>query len=467
MEITFLGAAGGVTGSCYLVDTGRIRFLVDCGMFQGRGAKRKNAAPFGFRPDDLAFVLLTHAHIDHSGLLPRLVAKGFRGPVHATTATCDLLGVMLPDSAHLQEREAEYAGRGRGRNRAGAPSGARPLYTVLQAQTCLRQLAPCGYDVALHPHPEVRCMFRDAGHILGSAILEVWVHDGRGETKIVFSGDLGQPGHPIVKEPARIESADVLLVESTYGNRVHKNLAQTLDEFAFALNDTLRSRRGNVVIPSFAVGRTQDILYFIHQLYRQNRLPAAQIFVDSPMAIAATRITLNHPEMQDSDARGLAEWLEDGTSGPQLRFTATLEESMHINAIRSGAIIISASGMCEGGRIKHHLRYNLSRAQCAVVFVGFQAAGTLGRRIVDGARSVRLFGESHSVRARVFTINGLSAHADQDALLGWLSGFRRPPRQTWVVHGEPLAAHAFRDEIERRMGWNARVPAEGQKATLV
>ncbi len=461
MEITFLGAAGEVTGSCYHIDTGRIRFIVDCGMFQGHGADRKNAARFGFRPDALEFVLLTHAHIDHSGLLPRLTAAGFTRAIHATTATCDLLGVMLPDSAHLQEREAEYAQRRTGARRIG-----KPLYTVQQAQACLRQLAPIAYDTPLQLHPDVRCVFRDAGHILGSAILEVWVRDGENETKIVFSGDLGQPGHPIVREPARIESADVLLVESTYGNRLHKNLAQTLDEFAFALNDTLRSRQGNVVIPSFAVGRTQDILYFIHQLYQQQRLPAAEIYVDSPMAIAATRITLNHPEMQDRGARQLAEWLEDRKGGPRLHFTETLEESMRINSQRSGAIIISASGMCDGGRIRHHLRYNIGRPECAIVFVGFQAAGTLGRRIVDGARSVRMFGESHQVRAKVFTINGLSAHADQAALLNWVGCFRRAPRQTWVVHGEPLAAHALRDQIESRLGWDARVPARGGKAVF-
>lgn len=463
MEITFLGAAGEVTGSCYLVDTGRIRFIVDCGMFQGHGAARRNAARFGFKPGELAFVLLTHAHIDHSGLLPRLSADGFRGSIHATTATCDLLGVMLPDSAHLQEREAEYAQRSR--SRSGRPA-ARPLYTVQQAQACLQQLVPIAYDTPLQPHADVRCVFRDAGHILGSAIIEVWVREGSQETKIVFSGDLGQPGHPIVREPAQIESADVLLVESTYGNRLHKSLTQTLDEFAYALNDTLRSRRGNVVIPSFAVGRTQDILYFIYQLYRQQRLPAAEIYVDSPMAIAATRITLNHPEMQDSGARGLSEWLEDRKGGPRLHFTETLEASMRINAKRSGAIIISASGMCDGGRIKHHLRYNIGRPECAIVFVGFQAAGTLGRRIVDGAKSVRMFGESHPVRAKVFTINGLSAHADQAALLGWASGFRRAPRRTWVVHGEPLAAHALRDEIEKNLGWNARVPEAGERAPL-
>ena len=449
MRLTFLGAAGEVTGSCYLVDTGELKFLIDCGMFQGgRDAERKNGAAFAFDPRDIAFVLLSHAHIDHSGLLPLLVARGFAGAIYATRATCDLLGVMLPDSGHLQEREAEYRGR-----------GAKPLYTVAEALASLRRLLPVEYDAEVRPHASVSCSFRDAGHILGSAILEIRV----GGTKLVFSGDLGQPGHPIVRDPTPIAEADVLLVESTYGDRNHKNLAQTLDEFAYALNDTLASRKGNVVIPAFAVGRTQDILYFISELRRQGRINPADIYVDSPMAVAATRITLAHPELQDRESLRMDQWLKGGAGG-RVHFTEDVADSMKINSIRSGAVIISASGMCDGGRVKHHLKYNIARRECAIVFVGFQAAGTLGRRIVDGARRVNLYGESYPVRAKVFTIGGLSAHADRDALLGWLGKFRSPPRQCWVVHGEPLAAHVLRDAIEARYGWRAAVPAPRQAA---
>ncbi len=451
MKLSFLGAAGEVTGSCYLVDTGEIRFLIECGMFQGgRDAERKNRAGFPFDARDIAFVLLSHAHIDHSGLLPLLVARGFRGAIYATRATCDLLGVMLPDSGHLQEREAEYAGR-----------DGRPLYTVAEAQASLRHLVPVEYDAEVKPNVAVTCTFRDAGHILGSAILEIRV----GRTRLVFSGDLGQPGHPIVRDPTPIAEADVLLVESTYGDRNHKTLAQTLDEFAYALNDTLASRKGNVVIPSFAVGRTQDILYFISELRRQSRIRPADVYVDSPMAVAATRITLAHPELQDSESLRMSEWLKGGAGG-RIHFTEDVSDSMRINAIRSGAVIISASGMCDGGRIKHHLKYNIARPECAIVFVGFQAAGTLGRRIVDGARRVNLYGESYPVRAKVFTIGGLSAHADRDALLGWLGKFRAPPRRCWVVHGEPLAAHALRDAIEARYGWRAAVPGPRQTVEL-
>jgi len=433
VKLTFLGAAGEVTGSCYLVETGETCFLIDCGMFQGgRAADLKNRR-FGFDPRRVNFVLLSHAHIDHSGLIPRLVASGFRGRVYATRPTCDLLGVMLPDSGHLQEREAEYG-------------GGTALYTENDARRSLRHLQAVEYDSEMKPHPSVRCRFRDAGHILGSAILEIRI----GKTKLVFSGDLGQPGHPIVRDPALIEYADVLLVESTYGDRKHKSYVQTLDEIAYALTNTLSSRKGNVVIPAFAVGRTQDILQIIGQLHQHGRVPRMDVYVDSPMATAATRITLKYVDLPDLGS---------------VRFTESLEQSMRINSIRSGAVIISASGMCEGGRIKHHLRYNISRPECAIIFAGFQAMNTLGRRIVDGAKTVRIFGESYAVRAKVFTIGGLSAHADQSALLGWLGHFGRPPRQTWVVHGEPMAARTLLGEI-RRMGWTAGVASPRQTIDL-
>jgi metallo-beta-lactamase family protein len=434
VKLTFLGAAGEVTGSCYLVDTGEVKFLIECGMRQGGGQADALNRRFAFEPRDIAFVLLSHAHIDHSGLLPRLMAQGFGGPVYATRATCELLGVMLPDSGYLQEKEAER-------------EGGEPLYTLEQAQKSLERLQAVDYGEELRPHPSVRCRWLDAGHILGSAILDIRI----GSTKLVFTGDLGQPGRPVVEDPTPVAEADVLLVESTYGNRNHKSMPQTLDEFAFALNDTLASRKGNVVVPAFAVGRTQDILSIMGELQRAGRLPRLDAYVDSPMATAATKITLRHTTLPPVD---------------RVRFTESVEESMKINAIRSGAVIISASGMCEGGRIKHHLRHNISRPECAIVFAGFQAAGTLGRRIVDGVQSVRMWGDEYPVRARVFTIGGLSAHADRDALLGWLGKFRRPPRQTWMVHGEPLAAHALRDAVRERFGWRADVPAEGQSAAL-
>ncbi len=452
MKITFLGGAGEVTGSCHLIETGRARFLVDCGMFQGGPeAAAKNRAHFAFDPRALDFVLLTHAHIDHSGLLPRLAAEGFRGPVYATAATCDLLQVMLRDSAHIQEQETE--------GEETSASGTAPLYTAAQAEHALRQLKAVDYNAGIEPHPDVRCIYREAGHILGSAIIEARVAAGGGERKIVFSGDLGQPMRPIVRDPAAITEADVLLVESTYGNRLHKSMAETRDELAHAVIDTLKRKGGNVIVPAFAVGRTQGLLYLLADLYREGRLPEMDIYVDSPMATKATEITLRHAELLDRDAATLMQWLRKNHGGPRINFIQDLEESIALHRIKSGAVIISASGMCDAGRIQHHLRHNLGRPECSILITGFQAEGTLGRRIVDGAREVRIFDVEVPVRADVYTIGGLSAHADQAALLDWLGHFKRAPQRTFIVHGERATAGLFAEAAHQRLGWrNITVP---------
>jgi metallo-beta-lactamase family protein len=450
MKLTFLGACGEVTGSNFLVETKDVRFLVDCGMFQGGAeTERKNRAPFPFDLQTLDFVLLTHAHIDHSGLLPKLVADGFRGPIHATAATCDLLGVMLPDSAHIQEKEAEWL-RESPTRRSG---DAEPLYTVAQAGRALRQLSPVEYEAEIRPHPSIRCRFLDAGHILGSAIIEVKVSEGGIEKTVVFSGDLGQPMRPLVRDPSSIHHADVLLVESTYGNRRHKSMTETLNEFEHAVTDTLTRKKGNVIIPAFAVGRAQEVLYLLGDLRRQQRLPEMDIYVDSPMALKATEITLRHAKLLDRESASLLAWLKSSAAGQRVHFVQDLAESIALHRMRQGAVIISASGMCEAGRIKHHLRHNLSRPECTLIITGFQAAGTLGRRIVDGAREVRIFGIPVAVRADVYTIGGLSAHADQDALLQWLSRFRQPPKHTFVVHGEQQTSEIFADAVRARLGW--------------
>ncbi len=459
MRLTFLGAAREVTGSCYLVETGGVKFLVDCGMFQGgRIAERRNRLPFHFNPRDIAFVLLTHAHIDHSGLLPKLAAEGFAGPVYTTAATADLVRVLLPDSAHIQEAEAARAQRHHFTQRR---EDLQPIYTTQQALDCLEQLAPQAYDTELTPHPAVRCVFREAGHILGSALIEVWLEEDGQRRKLVFSGDLGQPGRPILRDPALIEDADVLLVESTYGDRLHKDMASTVEEFVHIVNDTLHRKKGNVIIPAFAVGRTQEILYLFNDLTRQGRFHNLNITVDSPMASEATRITMRHPELFDQETIDLEAWHARHGDQIKLTFTASAEESMALNDIRSGAVIISASGMCDAGRIKHHLRHNLGRHENTILITGFQAQGTLGRRLVDGARMVRIFGEEIPVRADICTIGGLSAHADQAALLGWLRQFRRPPRHTFVVHGENGAAATLAGHIEA-MGWPVSLPSLGE-----
>jgi metallo-beta-lactamase family protein len=467
MRLTFLGAAQEVTGSCYLVEAGGARFLVDCGMFQGgREAWRKNHNAFNFDPETIDFVLLTHAHIDHSGLLPRLVALGFKGPVYTTRATIDLLGVMLPDSAHIQEKEAEWANYDQHRSRGKLRHETAPLYTVVQAQDSLKRLNPVDYGVEFSPHKDVRFIYRDAGHILGSAIIEVWLSEGGQTRKLVFSGDLGQPGHPLVRDPTPIEEADYLLVESTYGNRLHKSMEDSLNELAYAVNDTLKRKGGNVIIPAFTVGRTQDILYMLGLLTQQGRVSGLHIYVDSPMATSATEITLKHMELLDADARRLLDWQSAGSNFLKISFIEDVEESRALNEIRHGAVIISASGMCDAGRIKHHLRYNLSRKECSIIITGFQAGGTLGRRIVDGAKSVRIFKQDVPVRADIYTIGGLSAHADQKALMGWLGHFRKPPRQTFVVHGEASTAEMFAELVGRELKWNVQVPKLGEAVEL-
>lgn len=457
MQLTFLGAAGEVTGSCYLVETGEVRFLVDCGMFQGgREADRKNRTAFKFDPRTIDFVLLTHAHIDHSGLLPRLGAWGFRGPVYCTEATADLLQVMLKDSAHIQEKEIEW--RNKSRHRSGSTQELAPLYTVTQAETLLKQLRRVDYDSEIAPHPSVRCIFRDAGHILGSSIIELWIKKHSGHKKMVFSGDLGQPGHPVVRDPAFIQQADILLIESTYGNRLHRSMSDTMDELVHAVNDTLIHKGGNVIIPAFTVGRTQDLLFLLIDLYRQGRLGKMDIYVDSPMARAATEITLKHIALLDQEASDALQWMNKNARESQIHFVQDIEESMRLNHIKQGAIIISASGMCDAGRIKHHLKYNLGRSECSILITGFQAERTLGRRLVDGARQVRIFGEDVRVRAAIYTIGGLSAHADQADLINWLSHFKSMPEKIFVVHGEPGNASALAAAIKQQLDWYACIP---------
>ena len=467
MKLGFYGAAGEVTGSCTLVETGKTRFLVDCGMFQGGPeARTKNLQALKFDGDvrDIDFVLLTHAHIDHSGLLPRLAILGYRGPIYATPASIDLLGVLLPDSAHIQEKEAEW--QLRHRRRGGKPERGiqAPLYTVIEAQTALKLLRPVRYGETIAPAADVHVRFHDAGHILGSAWLEITVSGGKHPRKLVFSGDLGMNNRPVLRDPEPpVAEADVLLVESTYGDRLHRSMPETEDEIVAALGRT-QACHGNLIIPSFAVGRTQEILYLLADLVRRGRLSPLKVYVDSPMANEATRITLAHPELLDTETRELIAWQQAHPGKMQIEFVADVERSKALNQQREGAVIISASGMCEAGRIKYHLRENLPRSECSILIAGFQAAGTLGRRIVDGARTVKIFGEPVPVRARIYTVGGLSAHADQGTLLNWLRGFHTPPKQTFLVHGEAGASATFTQAIRDQLGWTAvRVPQRGEQ----
>jgi metallo-beta-lactamase family protein len=470
MRIGFFGAAGEVTGSCTLVDTGTVRFLVDCGMFQGgpeARTKNLNALNFGGNVRDIDFVLLTHAHIDHSGLLPRLAVMGFRGPIYATPATVDLLEVLLPDSAHIQEKEVEWQLRHKHRQGKNAIRIAAPLYTVAQAQMTLQLLQAAPLGKTIQPAETVQACFHEAGHILGSAWLEITVSGAGKPRKLVFSGDLGMPGRPLLNDPERvIPEADLLLVESTYGNRQHRSLEDTEGEIVAALGRT-RATHGNLIIPSFAVGRTQEIIYLLADLVRRQRIEPLKVYVDSPMANAATRITLAHPELIDGDTRDLITWITAHPEKMKIDFVADVEHSRALNDVRSGAVIISASGMCDAGRIKYHLRENLPRSECSILITGFQAAGTLGRRLVDGARLVHIFGQPVQVKARIYTVGGLSAHADQAALLGWLRGFRKAPGQTFVGHGEATASAAMIEAIKHELGWSdVRAPTRGEFISL-
>ncbi|MGB3400014.1 MAG: MBL fold metallo-hydrolase [Candidatus Deferrimicrobiaceae bacterium] len=459
VKVQFLGGAREVTGSSILVEAGRSRFLVDCGMFQGGGeSDRKNARKFPVPPSSIDFVLCTHAHIDHTGLLPKIVRDGYRGPIHATAATADLLQIMLPDSGHIQEREAEW--KVRKRRRAGKRD-VSPLYTEADAHAVLPLLSPVGYGETVTPAPGIRASFLDAGHILGSAILRISVEDGNRKQVLVFSGDIGHRGLPIVRDPTPVESADAVVMESTYGNRLHKGMEETREEFVHAVTDTLGRKGGNVVIPAFAVGRTQDIIYLLADLTRQGRVSGLTVYIDSPLAIEATRITLRHPECFDKETLAVFEWREKNPDALRVFVSRGVEDSMALNSMRGGGIILAGSGMCEAGRIKHHLKHNLWRKESSVIIVGFQASGTLGRRIVEGAKRVRIFGEEINVAADVYTIGGLSAHADRNDLLAWAGAFRTPPDKAFVAHGEESVSVGFAKLLSERLGWNASVPYPG------
>jgi metallo-beta-lactamase family protein len=457
MKITFLGAARTVTGSCYVVECEQARFAIDCGMHQGNRAieMRNWDENEVYRAEGLDFILLTHAHIDHSGLLPRLVGQGFAGPVYTTPPTKDLLGIMLEDSARIQETEAKW--RSTKKLRAGDPP-VEPLYTVEQAQNALKLLQVREYNQAFEPVPGVRVVFNDAGHILGSAFIELWIKDNGQESKLVFSGDLGRPNQLLVRDPQTVETADFLFLESTYGGRNHKNESQSRDELAEAVRYCY-DRGEKVIIPAFAVERTQELLYSFYLLRKEGRLPEDMpIYVDSPLAIKATEIFRRHWDYYDHQTKELVKKGENPLELPNLRYTLSADESRAINSTKESAVVIAGSGMANAGRIKHHLRHNIWKPGAAVVFVGFQAEGTPGRRIVDGAPTVRLLGEELSVKAKIFTIGGFSGHAGQQQILDWLSHFRNPDTRVYLIHGEHSGQKVLAGLIRERFGFNVHIP---------
>jgi metallo-beta-lactamase family protein len=464
MQLTFHGAAQMVTGSCFVLETPAGTVMVDRGMYQGgRRVERANWDKPGFDPTQVRWLLLTHAHIDHSGLIPLLRRQGFQGEILATRGTVDLCRIMLPDSGHVQEEDAAFAAKQlRKRGRPGpAPE---PLYTVDDARQCLQDFRSVAYDETLDLGSGLSCRFVDAGHILGSAIVEVWVGGSR-QTKIVFSGDLGQPGRPIVRDPTLIEEADVLVMESTYGDRLHEDTEQRTGRLLEIIAPTLL-HGGHVIVPSFAVERTQELLYTLNELIEAGRLPPAPTYLDSPLAIEATEVFRQHPECYDDDTQRLLASGDDPFDFQGLIPTRTVDESKAINAVEGPAIIISASGMCTAGRIRHHLRNHIGHPEDTVLFVGYQAQGTLGRLLVDGRKEITLFGERRRVRAQIESLDGFSAHADQAGLLDWLGAFRRRPKQVCLVHGEPQAAAVLAGLIQSRFGVGVRVPEMGETVEL-
>jgi len=464
MKIKFLGAARTVTGSCYILETAGHRFAIDCGMHQGNAEiEKRNWDVDIYEPEKIEFFLITHAHIDHSGLLPRFVQKGFRGPVYATSPTLDLLRILLLDSAHIQEMEAQWKSRKRlrfGEKRVG------PLYTQRDAQAVFPMLKAVSYEQPFQPFPGLKVNFRDAGHILGAAFLELWLKENGTPAKIVFSGDIGRPAQLLMEDPGVVTDADYLFLESTYGNRNHKNEQDSLNELAEAVAYSY-SRKGKMVIPAFAVERTQEMMYCLYLLSREGRLPKDMpIYLDSPLAIQATEIFRRNAAFLDDETQELVKKGDDPLRLPQLRLTPTTEESMAINQDEGPAIIISASGMADAGRIRHHLRHNLWREGSSIVFVGFQAEGTTGRKIIDGAKRVRLFNEEVAVKAKIFTIGGFSAHAGQSQLLEWLSHFRNGGLEVFLVHGEYEAQQVLAECIRERFGYKVIIPEYLEETVL-
>ena len=473
MKITFLGAARTVTGSNFLVEGAGKKFLVDCGMWQGKAEQEmENDQEFEFNPTDIDFVLLTHAHIDHSGRIPKLYKEGFRNKVYAHKATCDLCALMLPDSGHIQETESEWKNRKRMR-RGEKPIP--PIYTAEEAAKCLEIFEAVQYDKIIEITPEIHVRFNDAGHMLGSSIIEVWVKEDDKETKTVFTGDLGNNDIPLLSPLTMIEDTDYLVMESTYGSRLHVKNEQKAEIFLNVVSETL-DNGGTVVIPSFAVGRTQEILYELNKLKEEKEdeefirkykiLMKTPVYVDSPLAISATEVFSDNMDLFDEETKEEMAKGDNPLEFPGLQFTKTADESKALNEDPRASIIISASGMCEVGRIKHHLKHNLWNPKSTILFVGYQAPGTLGYNIVNGAKTVKIFGEEIAVNARIEYIEGYSGHADQELLMNFIYSFIKKPKHIFLVHGEPESQDILRDKIEGETGLGVTIPEFGETYEL-
>jgi len=465
LTLRFFGAAQNVTGSCYCIECNGSRVLVDCGMYQERKLRSRNWDPFPVAPQEIDAVLLTHAHLDHCGRLPKLVKEGFSGTIYATAATADIAAIVLRDSGKIQEEDAKYKRRRHEKEGRKGPYPEEPLYTIEDAEQAIRLFSPVSYEQAVTPAAGLEATFHDAGHILGSSMILVKAGNNGQQRTILFSGDVGRCGLPILEDPTFFDSADYVLTESTYGDRLHKPCASIPGSLAKIVNRT-HKLGGNIVIPSFAVERTQELLYHLGGLLAEKRIPRLPVFVDSPMAIRVTEVFKRHPELFDDETVALLKEGRHPCDFPGLTLTRTADESKAINGHGGTAIIIAGSGMCTGGRVKHHLKHNIARPESIILFVGYQASGTLGRLILEGRDKVRIHGQEYPVEAAVAKINGFSAHADRRELFEWISSLKSPPRRVFVTHGEPDSAENFAIFLRGKTGWDTEVPAYQDSATL-
>ena len=463
--MNFLGAAQNVTGSAYFLEANGVRLLVDCGLYQERDLLARNWDPFPVPPHTIDAVLLSHAHLDHSGLLPKLVREGFAGKIYCTPATYDIVQIILMDAAHLQEQDAEFKRKRHQREGRKGPYPEVPLYTANDATASFPRFSTVGYEEPTPLGDGVEATFHDAGHVLGSSMIKVKISQNGEQRTLVFSGDVGRWDKPMLRDPTIFEEADYILVESTYGDRLHEDQKGIETTLAEIINST-RKRGGNIVIPSFAFERAQEILYYLNKLLLEDRIPHLLVFLDSPMATSVTEVFERYPDLLDEDMVELMRQKKSPFDFTGLKMTRTTDESKVINHISGTVVIIAGSGMCTGGRIKHHLVNNISRRESTILFPGYQAMGTLGRQIVDGAKEVRILGQTYPVKARIAQINGFSAHADRDELFRWLSGLKRPPLHLFVTHGEPDVARYFANFVKEKTGWQVSVPGYKDQVVL-
>jgi len=465
LKLNFLGAVQNVTGSRHLLQANGKKLLVDCGLYQERQFKSRNWEPFTVPPNSIDAVLLTHAHLDHCGLLPKLVKDGFNGKIYGTPATGEIAQIILFDSAKIQEEDAEYKRKRHAKEGRKGPFPELPLYTQEDVEVCRPLFSPVPYNQPINIADGLEATFFDAGHVLGSSIIQVKARINGEHRTILFSGDMGRPDRPIIQDPTSFDEADYVLIESTYGDRVHKGKEDTKQMIADVINSAKRAG-GNIVIPSFALERSQELLYYINELMIEDKIPHMSVYLDSPMASKITKVFKRHRELYDKEMTEHMQNHESPFNFPELKMAGTSDESKKINHVRDSVIIIAGSGMCTGGRIKHHLVNNIENPKNTIMFVGYQAEGTLGRILLEGKKDVRIHGQKRQVRAKVTRINGFSAHADRNELFNWLNKLKKPPRKVFVVHGETKSANEFGDFLREKTGWKIVVPAYQDEIVL-